>query len=274
MGDIPQSQPTDNDDISLALDVARARLGAGDHEEAIKWLRKAADAAFDAGDDRRGMELSKAAAELKPAPGAAAAGPPVPGPKPAPIAAGKSPSQPGRSAVPPSGLPKPIQKPTVPSASQMHVKPTVSRSQPPPKRMPSKAPPAAKPQITKPKPEEEESTREFQVDDRPPARIEEEPSDALMEEAAPRGPHGDEWPTESVAHMADVGDFTDRMHRDEVMKQTEELPLCPSLRVAVWRTAEGTVMLRPLDTAGLNDGEHDMMLVALVPDADLRELFR
>lgn len=272
MGDIPQSQPNDNDDVSLALDVARARLAAGDHDEAIKWLRKAADAAFDAGDDRRGMELSKAAAELKPGPSAALApGPPVPGPKPAPLAAGKSAAPPGRAAAPPGGLPKPLHKPVVPSRAAMPagVRPSPSV---PPKAAAQSGRAGPKPQITKPKPEEDESTREFVMADHQQANVPELSSGALVEDSPTHGPHGDEWPTES-GHIEQVGDFTDRMRRDEMLKEVD-LPVCPALRVAVWRTAEGTVMLRPLDTAGLNDGEHDMMLVALVPDTDVRELFK
>jgi hypothetical protein len=64
MGDIPDPMGSDSEEVALALEVARAQWTKRDAVDALKWLRKAADAAFDAGADQRGMELSKAFADL------------------------------------------------------------------------------------------------------------------------------------------------------------------------------------------------------------------
>ncbi|MBI5536624.1 MAG: hypothetical protein HY898_28140 [Deltaproteobacteria bacterium] len=306
MGDIPESRETDHDDVQLALDVAKSRLANGDHAEAIKWLRKAADTAFDVGDDRRGIELSKAAAELKPGggvPGPArpspSTAPAAPTPGPAPVAPQLA-SMGAKISAPPSGLPKPLLKPTVPSASQMQSHPRVGRSNPPEKR-PSKAPPAAR-TPTKPKsmppiapPVDPSSTDLRRVEGRPPlperAADEEDATRELqisdqmqLREPAPvqtAAVTGDEWPTESVSHVSEVGDFTDRMQQAELLKQAADVvtsapPLhSQAFRVAVGRSAEdGTIKVRLLDEAGLQEGEHDAMIVSVVPGEDLSELFR
>lgn len=64
MSQFPNSRVDDPDDVADALEVARTQWSRGDRPEALKWLRKAADTAFDQGFDERGLELSKTAAEL------------------------------------------------------------------------------------------------------------------------------------------------------------------------------------------------------------------
>ncbi|MBL8602627.1 MAG: hypothetical protein JNK72_11955 [Myxococcales bacterium] len=64
MPDFPEAQATDHESVSDALDVALTQWQRGDRVEALRWLRKAIDAAFDEGDDGRGLELSKAASAL------------------------------------------------------------------------------------------------------------------------------------------------------------------------------------------------------------------
>lgn len=61
---VPPTEEQDREAVTLALDVARSQAARDDWGEAIRWVRKAADAAFDAGDDRRGAVLAKAAADL------------------------------------------------------------------------------------------------------------------------------------------------------------------------------------------------------------------
>ena len=65
MVSIPGPRDNDADDVSLALEVAQSQWARGDYAETLKWLKKAVDAAFEADDDARGMELSKIAAEVK-----------------------------------------------------------------------------------------------------------------------------------------------------------------------------------------------------------------
>jgi hypothetical protein len=50
--------------VSWALSTAEAMWARGDHLEGIKWVRKAAEAASDAENDERHLELAKAASEL------------------------------------------------------------------------------------------------------------------------------------------------------------------------------------------------------------------
>lgn len=61
---IPSTQPGDSDDVELALETAQRLYRTGDHAEALKWLRRAANAAEEAGDDMRQLQLARAAADL------------------------------------------------------------------------------------------------------------------------------------------------------------------------------------------------------------------
>src|SRR5262245_30627020 len=60
----PVSEPNDSDDVTLALETAEALWNRGDPSEALRWLRRAAEAAGDSGDDLRAVVLAKAVAEL------------------------------------------------------------------------------------------------------------------------------------------------------------------------------------------------------------------
>lgn len=60
----PVSEPNDSDDVTLALETAEALWNRGDPSEALRWLRRAAEAAGDSGDDMRAVVLAKAVAEL------------------------------------------------------------------------------------------------------------------------------------------------------------------------------------------------------------------
>jgi len=61
---IPATRDNDADDVQCALTVARACRGRGDHDDALKWLRRAAHAAAEGEDLARAVELSKAAAAV------------------------------------------------------------------------------------------------------------------------------------------------------------------------------------------------------------------
>lgn len=64
--DVPIPQPTasDPEDVSWALSTAEAMWARGDVAEAVKWLRRGAEAASEAEADERALELAKAAANL------------------------------------------------------------------------------------------------------------------------------------------------------------------------------------------------------------------
>ena len=61
---IPPQKKDDLEDVSWALSTAEAMWGRGDHAEALKWLRRAAETAADAEEDDRALELAKAAADV------------------------------------------------------------------------------------------------------------------------------------------------------------------------------------------------------------------
>lgn len=69
----PAPQANDADDVVIALKSARSLWDAADHAEAARWLRKAASAAQEAGDDDRALELAKLASDVEAAPATAEA---------------------------------------------------------------------------------------------------------------------------------------------------------------------------------------------------------
>jgi hypothetical protein len=62
---VPPTLPTDPEDVSWALQTATTLWARGDLADALLWLRRAAQAAGDADNDARALQLSKCAAELK-----------------------------------------------------------------------------------------------------------------------------------------------------------------------------------------------------------------
>jgi len=91
----PDPLPDDPEDVAWTLQTAGAMWGRGDHHEAVRWLRRAAEAAGESGNDLRAVTLARAAADLTtalslppsvPPPPPSAPPPPVPQrPKPAPL---------------------------------------------------------------------------------------------------------------------------------------------------------------------------------------------
>jgi hypothetical protein len=75
MTDAPFPSPLDNDadDVVIALKSARSFWDSTDYAEAVRWLRRAASAAQEAGDDDRALELAKHAGNIEAVPVPAAA---------------------------------------------------------------------------------------------------------------------------------------------------------------------------------------------------------
>src|SRR6185369_5712692 len=109
---IPPPRDDDDEDVYLALQTAKALWSRNEREDALRWLRRAAEQASDANADDRALELFKAAADVasrmqQAAPAAPSAPPARPpgGPPPPPnrqpveLAPGPRPS------APPSGPP-------------------------------------------------------------------------------------------------------------------------------------------------------------------------
>ncbi len=60
----PAPEPGDPEDVAWTLQTAGTMWGRGDHHEAIRWLRRAAEAAGNSGADMRAVTLARAAADL------------------------------------------------------------------------------------------------------------------------------------------------------------------------------------------------------------------
>jgi hypothetical protein len=169
---VPEAAPDDPEDVSWALSTAEAMWARGDHAEGIKWVRRAAEAASEAENDLRALQLAKAAADLTNVisrmsrvvmdddivPVALSAPPPVP---PARSGSRAPPFKPPMSSPPkpqPSSVTKQVSTPSRPPA------PLPSRtSQPPPPggAVRSKPlgtntgrPPSMRPSVPVPKPAE------------------------------------------------------------------------------------------------------------------------
>ena len=61
---IPPAKKDDLEDVAWALQTAEATWARGDHADALKWIRRAAEAASEAERDDRALELAKAAADV------------------------------------------------------------------------------------------------------------------------------------------------------------------------------------------------------------------
>ena len=64
-GRIPPPHPSDSGDVTEALNVASTLWRTGNGHDAIRWVRRAAQAADEAGDSARMNALARASAELE-----------------------------------------------------------------------------------------------------------------------------------------------------------------------------------------------------------------
>lgn len=62
---MPTIESTDSGDTRWALQTAFTLWGQGERREALQWVRRAAEAAAEAGQDDRALVLAKAGAELR-----------------------------------------------------------------------------------------------------------------------------------------------------------------------------------------------------------------
>jgi hypothetical protein len=124
----PTPGPEDSDDVELALETAAALWSKGDRSEALRWLRRGAEAAEQAGNDQRALELARRAAELDASPSPA-------GEEPVPEAEAEVETEPEvEPPPPPSVTAAPPARPTLPAAASKAPEPhSVRISQAPPK---------------------------------------------------------------------------------------------------------------------------------------------
>ncbi len=132
--EIPRPALADNETVITALETAAVFRKKGDAQEAMRWLRRAAESAGEAGDDARALALSRSVADLTDQLQAARETPP-----PLPTASSTPPPLPTASSTPPR-LSSPPPLPVVASApSQPSSPPRPSASSAPPR--PSYSPP-------------------------------------------------------------------------------------------------------------------------------------
>jgi hypothetical protein len=127
---IPEPRADDDDDVHFALTTATTLLARGDREEALKWLRRAAEAASDANHDKRSLELFKAAGDFSAAMRAGGPAAPAAASPPQPSAAG-----PGLASAHPHAAPPHAAHPhasTIISSGSRDSMSGASRSNPPP----------------------------------------------------------------------------------------------------------------------------------------------
>jgi hypothetical protein len=138
--DIPAPAGADNETVSTALETAALFRAKGDGREAMRWLRRAAESAGEAGDDERALSLSRVVADLHDELEHAPSPPATPHPPP-PSARS---AQPGASGFRASHPPPPSSRLSRPSLSS-------TRASTPPR--PSARPSYSRPPSVRPTPE-------------------------------------------------------------------------------------------------------------------------
>lgn len=93
--EFPEPQPDDAQEVLSALKSAREAYDQGVVAESVRWLRKAADHAEQAGDDMRALSLARVAADLQADIEPLSAPPPPSHPPPSMTSPAKQPNTPG-----------------------------------------------------------------------------------------------------------------------------------------------------------------------------------
>jgi hypothetical protein len=168
----PGPEPGDPEDVAWTLQTAGTMWARGDFQEAVRWLRRAAEAAGDSGNDSRAVALARAAADLRATLDVPPSVPPPPVARQRPIPPAPSPLSPAdqtsRMLAPPVSRPDnpPIQPAedmavndgdyTIPEGlprmdpPRMPPPPPVRGHHPPSPRPPSVRPPSASPPSARP----------------------------------------------------------------------------------------------------------------------------
>jgi len=293
---IPIARDDDPEDVSWALSTAATSFARGDRGEALKWLRRAAEAASEAERDTRALELAKAAAELSALPGAAVTA--TPSRPPAPI---------------PSRPPLPVpSRPPPPAPSRP---PPISASRPPP-AAPSRPAPAVPPAAPTPRPSEARgkgasgarakggsgskskadetgkraAMRKSMSGEVQRARATSTPDDSTETKetvitevrrplntpaAGVTASEADSWPTETSEPADEKGTSVYGQERTRIGtpaykdKGRSAAPVAThAVRVVIWRGPDGALRVAPQGTS-VSAVTMEAVLVALDPEADL-----
>jgi len=106
-------KPDDNEDVVSALETADIFWTKGDAEEALRWLKRAAETSSDAGNDMRALALARGAADLKSGPNSTAANPTA---EPPSLRKSQLPTPPSSAAKQPPPPPSSVASQTEPSS--------------------------------------------------------------------------------------------------------------------------------------------------------------
>jgi hypothetical protein len=112
---VPESAKDDHADVVEALDIARSLWDKGERRDAIRWVRRAAEAADEAGETARVATLARAAADLE------EAAPATP----------TSQTRPASRPIPPTSVPPPLPRkpePPPPPPNETRVRVSVRTS--------------------------------------------------------------------------------------------------------------------------------------------------
>ena len=275
--DLPEVEAADPEPVAVAIETARALFRGDEQLEALRWLRRAAERAEEAGDDLRALNLARSAADLStalqslpPPPTSPASVPPQAPPPPAPAPA-------PRLSAPPPVPPAPRPPAPPPPVLAAHAVPT--QAAPPPEPLPAAPSPQAAPTQAPPTPRRvdeavalspyDDFSDKTQVDAKAPLQ-----RDALQSgvqitempkpvEFAPRSVTMPSPPS-SEQTVADA-QFTP-------VVEVKQPALRSAVRVAVTRdpTSSDTWLVRPLpEDAKLPPGCEEALLVALDPKSRL-----
>jgi hypothetical protein len=301
---IPPARDDDPEDVSWALSTAATSFARGDRAEALKWLRRAAEAASEAERDTRALELAKAAAELSP-PSVAPPAPSVPpsvvpppvsskGPPPLPSSPPPLPSSPPPlPSSPPARASAPVPPPSRPSAPAPRPSAPASRPSSPASKPAAKASspaPTKRAGIKPAKAADETSKRPAvkpKLDHRTRPRIiaaQDEPTDTHVitevtkldtkPPAAAQVSEAEAWPTESMDSaqfdaLHDVyGQERTRIGAPPYKQDKLQFRASQAVHVVLWRDADGTLRIAPRGTS-VSAVTIEALLVAPGPDVDL-----
>jgi len=273
------AKPDDPKDVSWALTTADTCWKRGERGEALKWLRRAVEAASEAELDDRYLELAKIAADITTQIGSMA---PPPDAKPtaprAPLPARTAPVAPAAPRLGASKAPLP--------ARAVHAKDAHAKEGHHSKDAQKKADrkslsgenprPRANSEHSLPKPEPSGVTM---TQDSPRKRTNSRVDKAeAQQRRSSRTDEIDAWPTENVAARDLPAELSmDRTTNDgkPAARSKDGLVVSQALRVYVFRAPDGTVQLGVhTDDTATPSGAALATLVALEPDADLASLFK
>jgi hypothetical protein len=273
-------KPDDPKDVSWGLTTADACWKRGERSEALKWLRRAVEAASEAECDARALELAKVAADLATqigsmAPPAPAASPPVAVPvAPKPLAARFSGGTPPRpAAVVGSAVSRSPQVKETPKRERKSITNEGPKSR---ASQVDKAEKAEKAALLD-KTHDDKSTHPFA--DIPAPRSKRSNSKVDKGEKAEgrtemrkltRADEIDAWPTEVVAGhdlpVPDVGAQTDM----SIPKPSGVVRATQAVRVLVWKHADGSVRIAAVASGrAVPSDAVEATLAALDTGADL-----